>query len=42
MGSTEVLAVGFVVAFWIAAIAALVVWNVRRDRRRRRQESRDR
>jgi hypothetical protein len=35
VGSTEILAVGFVIAFWIAVIAALRIWHTRRDGRRR-------
>jgi len=35
------MAVGFVIAFWIAAIAAVLVWHGRRDRRRRRHEAPD-
>jgi len=41
LGSTEAMAVGFVIAFWIAAIAAVLVWHGRRDRRRRRHEAPD-
>jgi hypothetical protein len=41
LGSTEALAVGFVIAFWIAAIAAVLVWHGRRDRRRRCHEAGD-
>jgi hypothetical protein len=33
--STEVLAVGLVVAFWVAAIAAMLTWHRRRQRARR-------
>jgi hypothetical protein len=33
LGSTEALAIGFFIAFWIAAIAAVLVWHTRRDRR---------
>jgi hypothetical protein len=29
----EALAIGFVIAFWMVAIGALVAWNVRRRRR---------
>jgi hypothetical protein len=32
----EALAIGFVIAFWMVAISALVAWNVRHQRRRRR------
>jgi hypothetical protein len=35
------LAIGFVLAFWIAAIAAFLAWHMRRDRRRREQHTRD-
>jgi hypothetical protein len=42
--STEALAVGFMIAFWIAAICTAVFWHSRRDARRRdhaREDDRD-
>jgi hypothetical protein len=35
--SAEALAVGFVIAFWIAAICTALVWHTRRNARRRQQ-----
>jgi hypothetical protein len=35
VGTTEITAIAFVGAFWVAAISAFVVWHGRRKRRRR-------
>jgi hypothetical protein len=39
LGSTEALAVGFVIAFWIALIAGARVWHRARVRRRERAQA---
>jgi hypothetical protein len=33
VGTTEITAIAFVGAFWVAAICALLVWHGRRSRR---------